>query len=118
VLFLKRKSLESLPLINQQGESFGSLLNSQEVKIINYKEQAQPYDASKTYKHRELCLDENGTMYGASCSGRAMQGIAPDSENIGHWWLAEETLEEAEARYAADIMELEPALSRSRRIEL
>ena len=50
-------------------------------------------------------------MYGASCSGTAMQGIAPDSENIGHWWLAEETFEEAEARYAADIMDSEEVVA-------
>jgi len=51
------------------------------------------YNDSKTYKHGELCKrfssEDIMTVYRASCTGLAMQGIPPDKDNIGHFWISE-----------------------------
>ena len=54
------------------------------------------YNDSKTYKHGELCRrwTQWSTVtwpiaYRASCTGLAMQGIPPEKDNIGHFWIAE-----------------------------
>jgi len=46
----------------------------------------------KTYQHGELCKNKNGVTYRASCSGKAMLGIAPDATSVGNFWVEEETL--------------------------
>ena len=48
------------------------------------------YNEDKTYQHGDLCEDSNGVTYRASCTGRAMRGIALDADNIGTFWLLEE----------------------------
>jgi len=55
------------------------------------------YNDSKTYKHGELCRRWTQwsaaawpTVYRASCVGLAMQGIPPEKDNIGHFWIADE----------------------------
>ena len=47
------------------------------------------YDAEKTYKHGETCSYE-GKVYSASCSGKAMTGIAPIDDSIGSFWIIDE----------------------------
>ena len=50
------------------------------------------YNEDKTYQHGELCKNKNGVTYRASCSGKAMLGIAPDATSVGNFWVEGETL--------------------------
>ena len=45
------------------------------------------YNDSKTYKHDDLCKDENDVVYRASCTRKTMQGIPPDETSIGSFWI-------------------------------
>ena len=45
------------------------------------------YNDSKTYMHDDLCKDENGVAYRASCTNMAMCGIPPDETSIGSFWI-------------------------------
>ena len=45
------------------------------------------YKDSKTYGHDDLCRGENDVIYRASCTMLAMQGIPPNKDTIGNFWI-------------------------------
>ena len=45
------------------------------------------YKDSKTYNHDELCKGENDVIYRVSCTMLAMQGIPPNEDTIGNFWI-------------------------------
>ena len=47
------------------------------------------YNAEEIYKHGDKCIF-NGVVYRATCSGAAMQYIAPDKNSIGTFWIVED----------------------------
>jgi len=48
------------------------------------------YKDSKTYGHDDLCMGENDAIYRANCTMLAMQGIPPNKDTIGNFWIEEE----------------------------
>tara|TARA_B100000029_G_scaffold1517_1_gene1896 strand:+ start:1434 stop:1628 length:195 start_codon:yes stop_codon:yes gene_type:complete len=53
------------------------------------------YNAEEIYKHGDKCIF-NGVVYRATCSGAAMQYIAPDKNSIGTFWLVDDDDDEAQ----------------------
>ena len=45
------------------------------------------YNDWKTYGHDDLCRGENDVIYRASCTMLAMQGIPPNKDTIGNFWI-------------------------------
>ena len=45
------------------------------------------YKDLKTYGHDDLCRGENDVIYRASCTMLAMQGISPNKDTIGNFWI-------------------------------
>jgi len=45
------------------------------------------YKDLKTYGHDDLCRGENDVIYRASCTMLAMQGIPPNKDTIGNFWI-------------------------------
>jgi len=48
------------------------------------------YKDSKTYGHDDLCMGENDVIYRANCTMLAMQGIPPNKDTIGNFWIEDE----------------------------
>tara|TARA_Y100000768_G_C23871269_1_gene630579 strand:- start:130 stop:321 length:192 start_codon:yes stop_codon:yes gene_type:complete len=47
------------------------------------------YNAEEIYKHGDKCMLD-GVVYRATCSGNAIQYIAPDENSIGTFWIVDE----------------------------
>ena len=71
-----------------------------------------PYDGERTYQHGEFCECE-GILYRASCSGKAMIGIAPNQTTIGNFWIKDEDISDLDSENEQLSDDVEPTDSLS-----